>query len=246
MALKATLETLDDLAPEIAEHYEETAEGTFALRVDGYEGDVGLRATLEDKKRDVKKLRDRLKAFEGIDPEEVAELKGLREEYEDKIASAGSWEDQKERLEAKFAKDRDALTSALDTRTGQLTKLLKKDAATSALRENGARVEALLPHVLERVTLVEEDGAFRAVATGLDGESETTIGELVAEMKAAGDSFAWGFNPNGNSGAGGAAGSGGGSANHGIRSRKDLKSAAEKSRYIAEHGLKAFQELPAE
>lgn len=244
MALAATLDSLDDVPEEIAEHYEQDGD-IYRLRVDGYE-DVGLRTTLEDKKRDIKKLRDKLKAYEGIDPDEVAELRNLREEYEDKIASAGKWEDQKARLEEKHNKALEGLKAQLDTRTGQLSTMMKRDAASAALRESGALVDALLPHVLDRVTLVEDDGQFRAVATGLDGETETTIEGLVGEMKSSGERFAWGFAASGNSGAGGAAGSGGGSANHGIRSKKDLAGTAEKSQYIATHGLQAFQALPNE
>lgn len=244
--LHAKLDTLDGLPDVLAEHYEQDGD-SYRLRVEGYD-DTGLRAVLEDKKGEVKKLREKLTTYEGIDPEEVAELRALRDEYEAKVAQAGRWEEQKERLEKQFQKQLEQRQADLAATTGQLETLLKENAVRDALAKNQARVDALLPHVMQRVNIVTEaDGTRRAVAIGLDGQSETDIPTLVSDMKAKEDQFGWGFLPNGNSGGGTAAPkSTGGSGAGKVRSKKDLKSAAEHSRFIADHGLQAYQELPRE
>ena len=241
--LQATTDSIDGLPDVLKEHYEQDGD-VYRLRVEGYE-DTGLKVVLDDKKKEVKKLRDKLREYEGIDPEEVSELRELRESYEDKIAQAGRWEEQKSRLEAQYQKQLEAAKGEAQSTSTQLEELLKENAARAALAENNARVDALLPHVLGRVQVVaDEQGKRRAVAIGLDGESETDIGSLVGEMRANEDKYGWGFLPTGNSGGGSVAGSSGGSAGGRIRSKKDLKSAAEHSRFIADHGLDAYQELP--
>ncbi|MEK9810134.1 MAG: hypothetical protein VW362_06770 [Candidatus Nanopelagicales bacterium] len=244
--LHAKIDTLEGVPEVLHEHYEKDGDA-YRLRVEGYD-DTGLKTVLEDKKGEVKKLREKLTQYEGIDPEEVAELRALREEYEMKVAHAGRWEEQKERLEKQFQKQLDQRQADLAGVTGQLEGLLKENAAREALAKNQARVDALLPHVLGRVNIVTDaDGTRKAVAVGLDGQSETDIGTLVAEMKANEDAFGWGFLPNGNSGGGTAATkTTGGSGAGKVRSKKDLKSAAEHSRFIADHGLQAYQELPRE
>lgn len=241
--LQGRVESLDGVPEALHEHYVKDGDG-YNLRVENYEGDAGLRTVLEDTKAKLKAKRDQLRTYEGIDPEEVAELRELREEYESKIAAAGSWEDQKARLEAKHAKEIEKLTGERDGLGTQLDSVLKKEASRAVLEKQGAIVDALLPHVLDRVKIVTEDGERRAVASGLDGD-ETDISGLVKQMQDAGEQFAWGFLPGGKSGGGSTTAGGGGSAGR-VRSKSDLKSAAEHSDFIAKHGLKAYQELPRE
>ena len=245
MAIAATLTTLEGVPAELAEHYEQSESGEYVLRVDGYEGDIGLRATLDGKKRDIQKLRDKLKAYADIDPDEIAELREMRDTYEERIAQAGKWEDQKTRLEAKYEKEMQALRTQLQQETDDHHTFRKRAQVLTALSEAGANPDALDEKVLQRVRINRDDDGYSLVATGLDGETDTDIAGLIAEMKASGR-FDWGFAPNGNSGTGGAAGGGGGSANHGVRSKADLKGTAEHSAYIAAHGLAAYQELPRE
>lgn len=243
--LQAKIDTLDGLPDALKEHYEPDGDA-FRLRVEGYD-DTGLKTVLEDKKAEVKKLREKLTQYEGIDPGEVAELRALREEYESKVAQAGRWEEQKERLEKQFQKQVEQRNAELASVTSQLEQYLKENAARDALAKNNAIVDALLPHVLGRVSIVTDaDGTRKAVAVGLDGTTETDISTLVADMKANEQSYGWGFLPNGSSGGGTSASKSGGSGAGTVRSVKDLKTAAEKSRYIAEHGLAAYQGLPRE
>lgn len=243
MTLQATIDSLEGVPEALHEHYEQDGD-VYRLRVEGYD-DTGLKVVLDEKKAEVKKLRDKLKTYAGIDPDEVTELREMRDEMEERIAQAGKWEDHKARLDAKHEKELEKLRAQTEALGGQLEGVLKENAAREALNKHGARVDALLPHVLKRVQIVEDEGKRRAVAIGLDDESETDIAGLVAEMKSAGEAYDWGFLPSGSNGTGSANGSGGGSAVK-VRTKADLKTTADKSSYIAEHGLQSFQDLPAE
>lgn len=244
MALPAQVTSLDDVPEILREHYTQDGD-VYNLRVEGYEGDAGLKTVLEDKKREVKKLRDRLSAFEGIEPEDVPDLLKLREDFDARVAAAEGSSDEIKALNERLKRENDSLKASNRELDSEIVQKTKRDEVLRALNEHNAIPDALLLPVLERVQVVNEDGTRRVVATGLDGESETDVSSLVAAMKQADGKFDWGFRPNGNSGTGGAARSGGGSAGK-VQSKKDLKSAAEHSRYIADHGLSAYQELPRE
>lgn len=243
MALQATLESLDDLPEVLHEHYEQDGD-VYRLRVDGYE-DTALRNSLDYARKDVKRLRKQLEGYEGISPEEVAELREKRDEYESKIAQAGSWEEQKERLEAQHKRDLERVKGEVEQERLSHHQYRKRNAVLAALNEANAIPEALDDKVIQRTRIeVDEHGEFQVVATGLD-DNETDLPSLIQQMKEANGKYDWGFRPNGNSGSGAATGTGGGTAGK-VRTKKDLKSAAEHSRYIAEHGLPAYQELPRE
>lgn len=244
MALKATLDSLDDVSEGLREHYEQDGP-LYRLRVEGYD-DTALRQANERLKTERDKLRQKLDAFGEFDPTELQDLVELREQFEERVkAESQSWDQQRERLEARYQKEQEKLAEKLNSREGQLTRVLKESAAKSALAEHDAIMKAMLPQVLGRVELVpNDDGEFATVAKGLDDE-ETDIGTLVKQMKESGE-FDWGFQSNGRSGGGSPAGTAGGSGKGKVRSKKDLASAAEHSRYIAEHGLEAYRELPRE
>ena len=248
MALKAVLDSLEGVAEDLHQHYEQDGD-VYRIRVDGYD-DTGLKATLDDLKGKNQRLRKKLETVpDDFDMAELEELRKLRQTIDDeKAKAAGDWDKLKSDMEARHAKELEAADSNNALLASQLEQIIKKDAATAALADAGARVTAMLPHVLERVSIVSEEGSRRAVARGLDGES-TDIAGLVSQMREAGEEWDWGFSSSGASG-GGSAGRGGAGRAGQIRTKADLGDAntdsgrQARSAYIQEHGLDAFKGLP--
>ena len=248
--LKATLDSLEQVPEELREHYEQDGE-VYRIRVDGYD-DTGLRAALQDQKGKNERLRQRLsKVPDDFDLAELEQLRKLQQTVdEEKAKAAGDWDKLKNDMEARHQQQLTQALNELAEANRELERSNKEDAATKALADANARVTAMLPHVLSRVTVHKEDGQHKAVAVGLDGEP-TDITGLVAQMKDAGDDWAWGFLSSGASG-GGAVGRGGAGRAGQIRTKADLGDSTTqqgrlaRSAFIREHGLDAFKELPTD
>jgi hypothetical protein len=248
MTLKAVLDSLDGVPEELHQHYEQDGE-VFHIRVDGYD-DTGLKHKVRRLEAKNVKLEERLGAVpDNFDVAELEELRKLRQTVQDEQAkAAGDWDKLKGDMEARHGKELESVKSNNATLADQLEQIIKKDAATAALADAGARVTAMLPHVLDRVSVVTEDGNRRAVATGLDGEP-TDISGLVSQMREAGEDWDWGFQSTGATG-GGSAGRGSASRAGQVRTKADLGESQShagrlaRSAYIKEHGVDAFKELP--
>ena len=248
-ALKAVLDSLDGVPEELREHYEQDGD-IFRIRVDGYD-DTGLKVVLEDLKQKNDELRDRLATVpDNFDVAELEELRKLRQTVQDEQArAAGDWDKLKGDMETRHAKELDAVRTSNANLESQLEQIIKKDAATRALADANARVTAMLPHVLGRISVITEEGSKKAVATGLDGEP-TDIPTLVSQMREAGQEWDWGFQSSGAAG-GGSAGRGGAGRVGQIRTKADLGDAntdsgrLARANYIRDNGLDAFKDLPS-
>lgn len=243
--LQATVEALDDLPEVLHEHYEQDGD-IYRLRVEGYD-DTGLKAVNEDLKKDIGKLKKRLQKAESAS-EELAELREFRDEHEGKIAEVGNLDEFKAKLEARAQKRIDEAEAARQADHQRMTALTHRTEVLNAMRDAGVIIDRLDEKVMGRTRVdVDPDGEVAVVATGLDGE-DTDVVTLLSQMKEDKDKrFAWGFSANGGAG-GGAAGSGGGTATIGqVRTKADFANdSLAKSRFIAEHGAKAFEDLPRE
>lgn len=241
---------LEAIPEPLREHYIEDGDG-YRLGLDGFDGDK-LKSALDKERDRVKQLRAQLKSFEGVDVDELTELRQRLEEYETSPPTT-EWEEREKRLmerearklEREAKKREDAEAKAEQYRERFLNKE-RESAVMAALSEHNANVKLLLPHVLNRVQVLEEpDGDIAVVARALDDDSETDVASLVGQM-AGMEEWQAGFRASGRSGGGATSSAGGRSAGGKVRSKKDLKSAADHSRYISEHGLAAYQELPRE
>lgn len=248
--LKAVLDSLDGVPEGLREHYQQDGD-VYRIRVDGYD-DTGLKATLDDLKGKNDRLRERLASVpDDFDVAELQELRKMRQTVDDeKARAAGDWDKLRGDMEARHAKELEGYKAESQRLVGQLDQIIAKDAATAALADAGARVGAMLPHVLNRVSVVVEDGNRKAVAQGLDGES-TDIAGLVGQMREAGEDWDWGFVSSGASG-GGSVGRGGAGRAGQIRTKADLgdsntqQGRLARSAFIREHGLDAFKGLPTD
>lgn len=242
MVLHAEVSSLDDVPEAVREHYIESDSG-YRLAVEGIDDAAELKQTLQKVRGQLREREKALKTFDGLGPDDIAELdelRGLREQME---ASKGDLDEalksQRDRLEKKYTKDVSKLEEERDALNGKLTEVLRDREAVRALNEADGIVEAMLHHVVKRTRF---DADYQVVAEGLEGE-EVTIPELISQMKASGK-YDWGFKPNGGAG-GGAEGRKGRAGGSGVvRSRTDLKTNAARAAYIREHGREAYLALP--
>ena len=218
MALKAMIENLDAVDPNLRDLYAPDGDGKFRLAVEEPESLVdteGLKSALSKERRRSREMAARLKALEGVDADEFRRLKqdtARREQRE--LAESGRWEELKASLERGHAEDlaqRDLLIGRLKADLGRH---LMDSAATAALSRAGGMPALLLPHVKARLEVVaDEDGHSLRVIDHKgrprlkDGEP-LGVEDLVAEMRSD-PVFAPAFQGNGGSGGGSPAGAGG-------------------------------------
>lgn len=265
MSLAATLDTLEGLAEDLHEDYEEK-DGKFHLKLlnglvsaDKVEDVSGLKSAL-NKERDnasaaSKKVRALEEQFAGVDLEEYNRLKELERTEEEKNAEKkGEWDKLKLQMTEAHNKE-------LDGRTARENKLLSVlesktiDAeAITALTELEGNVALMLPHVKKRVKMIEEDGTFVARVVDEAGNPRVNgdgdflkVKELVSEMRDQ-DTFAGAFKVGAKSGTGTPpGGSGDGSGKKGVIP-SDLKRGTMKTKdkiaFIKEHGEAEFMKLP--
>lgn len=135
-----------------------------------------------------------------------------------------------------------------DTYEQKFKRTIVDQAITGAVlsKDSGARTEAL-PDILSRAYSnwkVDQEGNVRAfddkgnVIYGSDGASPMTPQEWVNRLR---DQAPYFFK---DSEGGGASGGGGGSSYGAVRSKSDLKTAADKAAFIREHGQDVYLKLP--
>jgi len=219
MALQAILQSVDDLPEDLKTHYVEK-DGKFFLdvtAVDGHslENVAALKQALSKERAAAKRFHEELKAFEGLDAQDVRssleELEHLRESRKgpttDEIRRTAFEQATKEWQKKVEAKDQE-----LRSVTSQLEEVLIDATAVKALAENKGNPKLLLPHVKGSVRLrktddgkyvsevVDRDGNTRLSSRG--GSTEAmTIDELIKEMSTS-DDFAAAFAGSGATGSG--------------------------------------------
>lgn len=215
-----TSEEREALDAAFAEHYTEVEDGRWILKVEPVDGfgleDVsGLKTSLSKERNNAREATTKLKAFEGIDPEDARSAL-------EKAAEMDSWTPQdkvaeqiarrEKQLVSKYQKELEERDGTLSHLRGQLEANLVEAAAVSALTKHKGNIELLLPHV-KASTRVEQDsnGNFIARVVDRDGHARISmktgsqdpmsIEELVEGMKTS-DTFAPAFAGSGATGSG--------------------------------------------
>jgi len=266
MAIKATIEKLDDVPEAIREDYEER-DGKFHLKgfvpKDKVEDVTGLKTAL-GKERDNAKAaaRELAKIKESIgedfDPDEYQNLrKAAKEREEQEITRKGEWDKLKTQMLEGHSKELDKRSKREEHLVRTLTvERIDKEAAMVCGELKG-NATLLMPHIRAKTKLVEEDGQFQVRIVDEQGNPRVNadgkylgIRELVSEMQSQ-DVFAGAFAGTGNSGGGssgaagskGATGTGGGKPPAGDKKRSAM-TVQEKVAFLTEHGQDAFMNLP--
>ncbi len=178
----------------------------------------GLEANRNEALNEAKKLKQRLAALDGIDPEEFKTLKAEREaaqaqkeEAERKQAeAAGNWKSVQEQIEKKHAAEVQRIAAEKDSVLSHLHRTLIDNAAILELAKHSDSPKLLLPHVKSMMKVVNEDGEYAArivdekgnvrIGKG-QGNAPMTLAELMDEMKQDKE-FASAFRGSGSSGGG--------------------------------------------
>lgn len=179
------------------------------------EANKGLEKNRDAALAEAKAAKERLKALEGIDPEEYRTLKEQQEKAErERQEAAGNFKALEQQLVEKHQKELDGVRSKLEDENKRLRASLEANLidaeATRILAEHSDSPSLLLPHVRSQMKVVEEDGKFFArivdeagnvrIGTG-KGSDPMTTAELIEEMKQD-KAYALAFRGTGSSGGG--------------------------------------------
>lgn len=222
MALNAILESVEGLPEDVAKEYKKRDDGKFVLDVTSVDGlelaEVSkLQSALSKERENSRKANEKLKIFEGLDPDKAREALG-------KVEEMANWEPEqkvKEQIEAvksqmmdAHGKEKAKLQEKLEKLTNSLEDAMIVSVASQELAKEKGSVRLLMPHMRQQTRLREADGRFVVEVMGDDGNPRLTgsdghpmsIAELVSEMKTQ-DDFASAFEGTGATGSG-ATGSG--------------------------------------
>ena len=176
--LKTNVESIDDLPESVQEHYQEVDGGGYVLQAElpsGYklENVDGLASTLNRQKTELRSLKEKLKGFDGLDPQEarsaldrVAELKDAPDDRETYVQQKteklnGQLTDLRKQLE-EVSREKSALESAITQRD-------VKDVAKDTMRDLGVEQKILGPHVYGALKPIDDEGTPRVVAHDSQG-----------------------------------------------------------------------------
>jgi hypothetical protein len=256
MALKVEVDTLDGVEETLQPYYKQDEDGRYRLDIDGLPDVSGLKNALNDERNQRKDLSSKLKRYDGVDLDfygKVASKRDLFEKFEksggvDEEAIKAQIESRTTRMREEHEREVQGLSEKLNSTSSRLSKLLVDNAVSEAALKSGV-MDTALEDVLRRAKEV-----FRVVdgvvvpqnrdgdtIYGKDGVRPLTQDEWLSDLRNNAPHL---FKPSKGGGAAPDGGKGGGATN--IRARSDLSTAAEKAKYIGEHGMDKYLELPLE
>lgn len=261
MALKAVIDDATQIPETLKDFYTPAEDGSkFVLQVEGLVPADRLKE-FRDNNINLLKERDdlvgKLKAFEGIDPKVHADLLELKKKVDTKklIDTEGLEATVASRTE-QMRQDFDGKLRALEERAkdyeGKYAEVQSRydrmqidRAVTDAATEAGAHPQALAD-IQARAGLVWKlvEGRLTPVRNGevvygKTAEKPMTMKEFIQDLREEAPHL---FKSSSGGGAGGSGNSGTGK----ITNRAQLKTPAEKAKFIREHGQEKYLSLPAE
>lgn len=203
MPLKAVVEKIEEVAEPLREYYVEGGDGKFHLSAEGVEDVSGLKSALQKERQRAQDLEKSVKAWDGLDPKEMRELKDridndeeLRMIKEGKHAEVFSKRTEKLRtehqkqLDTEREKHKQELESA-NKRTQLYESRVLENALRQAAAEAGLHTPAIRDAVREGKTVFvlddngnavqkREDGS---VVIGKDGKNPFSPREWIESMR---------------------------------------------------------------
>ena len=248
MALKAVVESLDEVPEAVREMYKQDGDA-YRLEVEGVEFEdevAGLKTALEREREERKKLAKALKGKPDLTAEDAEELERLRQERAEaerkKLEAEGKWEELRTKLQKEYDEKVQAKAAEVKERDSYIERLVVDNELRRALTEIGVHkdyleaVEAMMKLRGPRVQK-GEDGYRGVFPDELHGDKPIT--EYVQEW-AKTDQAQRFIEASGATG-GGASGRGAGGAGK-TKAFKDM-SEQERMDYIDEHGLEKYKAL---
>jgi hypothetical protein len=225
---------------QVAETTEEQEESTEDKKVIPYQRFSEVNEAKKKAEAELRKAKDALKRYDGVDPDRYTELTKAAEEAEaQKLQTEGKWEEMKQRLT-------DAHKKELEKSAGEVSKRDRVIEQLTVENELSAAIEKanILPEHRRTVrNHLKVEGGPKVVWEGdvpIGLMGEVPIAEYV-ESWAKTDEAAPYLPP---SGAGGSGARPGGGGSGGVTSKADLKTPRDKAAYIGKHGRDAYLDLP--
>lgn len=269
MALKLVIDKLEDVDEGDRTKYVER-DGKFHLDVDGLDivTREAVQAAIKKSNEEAKQARLRLKPWEtlGVTPEdiqkmrdELTELQSLKEQREmTEAEKKGQWDELKKQMNEKHAAElskRDELIRAEQAKIGDLKKSIEhhlmNSAALAAISEHKGIAQLLQPVVLRHIKVEQEGNKFDIKVVDERGEPRVngkgdplTLSEFVGEMQTD-PTYGRAFEGTGSSGSGTRpVNNGGGSPHPHIHKKSDLKTEADRAKFVDQFGLETYKNLP--
>ena len=185
-------------------------DGKWVPEIDGAEDVSGLKRNHAELKLDAQRLRDKLKAFDGMDPEKAkAALDAQAKAEEDKQKQAGNWDQLKAQMVQQHTQALDAVRGDLKKRDAFIERLLIENEARKHLEGPAVSVDGMLPHVVSQIRVKAVGDGWTSVVVNADGVERVkadgtafSVGDLVKEMSGE-EKWAFGFKGTQANGSGG-------------------------------------------
>lgn len=257
MPIEQIFDNRDDAPEFLRSALLETDDGKFKFLAELPQEVGGLRKALDAERANKKELAAKLKQYDGIDPEQYQLLlKNQQNAEANQAKTTGDWDARenqlKTQLKQELTKRENHYSAELSGRDAKialmqaaLEKSLIEAQATSAISAAKGAPELLLPHVMQRVKIFEEDGEYSVRVLDQNGQpriadikgSPFTIKHLIEEMKND-PVYGRAFEASGAGGSGAQNGNrAGGNAKTMSRAHFDQLSASAKMEYVRGGGL---------
>jgi hypothetical protein len=230
---------------QLAETTEEQEESTEDKKVIPYQRFSEVNEAKKKAEAELRKAKDALKRYDGVDPDRYAELTKAAEDAEaQKLQTEGKWEEMRERLTATHQKKLDEVKAELERDRQFIREIMVEKELISAIQAVGVipdDVEVVQAWLEKRKpTVVSEDGKYRGVFETDMGQ--VPIREFVEEWAKSDHAARYlpPLNVQGSPEQRGRNKGGGG----GVTSKADLKTPRDKAAYIGKHGREVYLDLP--
>lgn len=233
MALKAIVDTLEEVAEPLREFYAVREDGKYMLSAEGAEEAyaAGIVKNRDDILAEKRELEKKLKAVTDVDVDEYNRMKQAEQDQQrKKDEEQGNYRNLEKQLVDRHAKEKEALTKRVDTLQTALHRELIDARLTTEITSQKGVAQLLLPVLRNSVQVVEDETTGEFVPTVVDpisgkariGDTKgtpMTITQLVQEAKT-NDVFSRAFEAEGGQGGGARQPTNGGGAG-GVRLTRD-------------------------
>lgn len=260
MALRLIIDKLEDVEEALRGLYEEK-DGKFHLIVDGIEDNTSIKADLRKANKEAAERRKQLEAWArlGKTPDEIEELvAAAARAEEDKLKGAGEWDKLKNQMNEAHKRALDAKDAVIATKDGEVAAMRKSleshlivAQATAEIAAAKGEPELLLPVVQRFMKVNEENGNYSTQIVDAKGDPRVdakgnplSLSALMTELRA-NEKYGRAFEGSGQSGGGMPPGNGGGGGIPQNKRRSEFKTEKERAAFVDEHGIAAYQNLPA-
>lgn len=256
MALPLVVDSLDEITNEAARGAYIEKDGKFHLDIDPPEDTSGLKTALNSERQLRAKHEKQVKAWEklGKSPDEIAEmLEAQRVKEEEAARKAGDFDKILKQHQDKAAQEKAELEAELNAARASERSAVVGERVLGTLTKYGATEEGaeLLPERLANrikfetvdgtrvLKIMQADGKTPMAGSAADGTA--TLDDLVKEAIKKYPSL---FKGSG-AGGGGKPPEGKGGGGSGATKKSDFKTEKERAKFVNEHGLDAYNALPA-